>query len=163
MDAASPPPLPMLEKRRIEAAVLKNVYDVLVERLGKEAAQEVIGAAVIQSAVDQGEEFRQQQSGTPDLAAFSALSAQWSSGGAMEATPLRATAEHLDYDVTHCAYAEMYRDMGLAEIGHLLSCNRDQTFIQGFNPDIELTVSQTIMQGADYCDFRYRMTDQKED
>jgi len=27
---------------------------------------------------------------------------------------------------------------------------------EGFGPDIKLTRTQTIMQGADHCDFRYR-------
>ena len=38
--------LPMIEKRRIEAAVLKHVFDVLVERHGREEAEKVIGEAV---------------------------------------------------------------------------------------------------------------------
>jgi hypothetical protein len=51
----------------------------------------------------------------------------------------------------------MYRDMGLGEIGHLLSCNRDGDFCIGYNPNMELTRTQTIMKGASHCDFRYRM------
>ena len=47
--------------------------------------------------------------------------------------------------------------MGLCEIGHILSGTRDGDFCIGFQPDIELERSQTIMQGADHCDFRYRM------
>ena len=48
----------MLEKRRIEAAMLKEVYDVLVERHGDEEAQDVIRIAVANSAVTQGKAFR---------------------------------------------------------------------------------------------------------
>ncbi|MCB1440719.1 MAG: L-2-amino-thiazoline-4-carboxylic acid hydrolase, partial [Nitratireductor sp.] len=39
----------------------------------------------------------------------------------------------------------------------LLSCNRDGDFCIGYNPDIEMTRTQTIMRGASHCDFRYRM------
>ncbi len=46
--------------------------------------------------------------------------------------------------------------MGLAEIGHILSCGRDGTFCTGYNPKISLERTQTIMQGASHCDFRYR-------
>ena len=59
------------------------------------------------------------------------------------------------YNVTRCRYAEMYRDMGLAEIGHLLSCQRDATFCQGYDKNLKLQRSQTIMQGASHCDFDY--------
>ena len=46
--------------------------------------------------------------------------------------------------------------MGLGKIGHLLSCNRDGTFCQGYDPNITLERKQTIMEGASCCTFRYR-------
>ncbi len=52
--------------------------------------------------------------------------------------------------------------MGLGDIGHLLSCNRDGDFCIGYNPKMELTRTQTIMKGAPYCDFRYRLKSDKE-
>ena len=49
--------------------------------------------------------------------------------------------------------------MGLGDIGDLLSCNRDGDFCIGYNPEMELERTQTIMKGASHCDFRYRMKD----
>jgi hypothetical protein len=49
----------------------------------------------------------------------------------------------------------MYRALGIPELGGLLSCNRDQALIQGFNPNVQLERTQTIMEGAPFCDFRY--------
>ena len=49
----------------------------------------------------------------------------------------------------------MYRALGIPELGAVLSCNRDAALIEGFNPAIRLTRTQTIMQGAPCCDFRY--------
>lgn len=46
--------------------------------------------------------------------------------------------------------------MGLEEIGSLLSCVRDYEFIRGYDPEVELTRTQTIMEDASHCDFRYR-------
>ncbi|MFX8852579.1 L-2-amino-thiazoline-4-carboxylic acid hydrolase, partial [Acinetobacter baumannii] len=63
---------------------------------------------------------------------------------------------HFDFNVVRCRYAEMYRQMGLGEIGPLLSCNRDGAFCDGYDPKLKLTRSQTIMEGASHCDFRYR-------
>ncbi|WP_083850100.1 L-2-amino-thiazoline-4-carboxylic acid hydrolase [Bradyrhizobium cosmicum] len=37
---------------------------------------------------------------------------------------------------------------------HRQFCGRGR--VEGFGPDIKLTRTQTIMQGADHCDFRYR-------
>jgi hypothetical protein len=59
------------------------------------------------------------------------------------------------FHVTRCEYAKMYREMGLGDIGHLLSCQRDGTFCEGYDPKLKLQRSQTIMQGASHCDFTY--------
>jgi len=155
-----PAPLPMLEKRRIEAAIIKNVYDVLAERHGEAEAEAVISKAVIQSAIEQGKEFRRQHGSEPGLLDFAALSDLWEMGGALKKKMLVKTPERLEYDMTYCGYAEMYKEMGLAKIGHLLSCNRDGTFCDGYNPKMKLTRTQTIMEGADHCDFRYRMEEE---
>jgi hypothetical protein len=66
------------------------------------------------------------------------------------------------FNVTRCKYAEMYRDMGLGEIGHLLSCQRDATFCEGYDKRLRLKRTQTIMQGAHHCDFHYTLVNEPE-
>ena len=62
-----------------------------------------------------------------------------------------------DFNVTRCRYAEMYRELGIPELGAVLSCNRDFSLIEGYNTDVTLTRTQTLMEGAACCDFRYRL------
>jgi hypothetical protein len=50
----------------------------------------------------------------------------------------------------------MYQALGLADLGSSLSCQRDFALIEGFNPSIRLSRTQTIMEGAKFCDFRFR-------
>ena len=38
--------LPILELRRIEANIIKPIYDEMVEQLGQEQAQNILGAAI---------------------------------------------------------------------------------------------------------------------
>lgn len=71
---------------------------------------------------------------------------------------LRDDGTAFDFDVTRCRFAEMYTRLGLADLGGLLSCNRDAAMIEGFNPGIAFTRTQTIMEGAACCNFRYRAT-----
>ena len=68
---------------------------------------------------------------------------------------IEASDDRLAFDVTRCRYAEMYRALGIAELGEVLSCQRDAALIDGFAPEVTLTRTQTLMQGAPYCDFRY--------
>ncbi len=154
--------LPILEQRRIEANIVKPIYEALKAELGAEAAQRIIGKAVIESAIAAGAAYAEAQAdGRTDLARFHTLLPQWTSGGALEVEMVEETDEAVAYHVVRCRYAEMYREMGLGEIGHLLSCGRDGTFCKGFNPRIELERNQTIMAGASHCDFRYTMPDQE--
>lgn len=149
--------LPIIERRRIEAEILKHVFDVLVESHGEAVAKAALDAAVSRSAVAQGAKFRAELGHDPDLADFAAILPNWTANDALVIDVKEASADRLDFDVTRCRYAEMYRDMGLGDIGHLLSCNRDGEFCTGYNPAMELTRTETIMSGAKRCDFRYRM------
>jgi hypothetical protein len=69
--------------------------------------------------------------------------------------PLERSAERLGFDVTRCGYAEFYKDLGLAELGRLFHCSRDFAMLEGFDPRLALKRTQTIMEGASHCDFRY--------
>ncbi len=69
---------------------------------------------------------------------------------------VKSTDSEFHFNVTRCRYAEMYRDMGLAELGAVLSCNRDGAFCEGYDPRLQLQRTQTLMGGASHCDFRYR-------
>lgn len=150
----------ILERRRIEAEIIKPIYDILVRDLGQARAADIIREAVGQAAIAAGREFAAHEPGKPDVRSFVALQVLWEKDDALTTTVHRSDDAHYDYDVTRCRYAEMYRAMGLGEIGHLLSCHRDALFIQGYAPDIEMTRTQTMMEGASHCDFRYR---KKED
>ncbi|AUC56254.1 2-amino-thiazoline-4-carboxylic acid hydrolase (plasmid) [Sagittula sp. P11] len=153
--------IPILLRRRIEAMILKHVLDVITERSGRKEAEAVIGETCSRSAIEQGKQLAEQLGHAPDLTDFAAIQPNWTREDALRIDTLEATEEKLDFNVTRCRYSEMYKEMGLGDIGHLLSCNRDGDFCIGYNPQIELTRTQTIMKGASHCDFRFRM--KKED
>jgi len=82
----------------------------------------------------------------------------WANDGAIEIKMIKETDSELFFDVTYCGYAKMYEKMGIKDIGSTLSCIRDFSFLKGFNPQIELRRTQTIMEGDRYCDFRFQKT-----
>ena len=79
---------------------------------------------------------------------------QWSAGGAIEREVLDKSEKNYDFNIVRCKYAEMYKELGLADMGFIFSCGRDGSMYSGFNEKIKLERTQTIMQGAAYCDFR---------
>jgi hypothetical protein len=151
--------LGILARRRIEAEIIKPIYEIMKREFGAERAQAVIAEAVRGAAIDAGRTFAAQEPDGTSVKSFIALQVLWEKDDALDVDVRRADDAHYDYDVHRCSYAEMYHAMGLGEIGHLLSCARDSYFIQGYDPRIALTRTSTIMQGGARCDFRYRLKD----
>ncbi|MBV9552457.1 MAG: L-2-amino-thiazoline-4-carboxylic acid hydrolase, partial [Alphaproteobacteria bacterium] len=102
-------------------------------------------------------EFAAQVGGKTSMRSFIERQAQWRLGDALTVEVKEESDTSYVYNVTRCRYAEMYREMGLGEIGHLLSCQRDATFCEGYDTRLKLTRTQTIMQGASHCDFNYKL------
>jgi imidazole glycerol phosphate synthase subunit HisF len=152
---SEPQALAMLERRRIEAAILKHVYDTLKASHGKDVARITLARAVRASAMAQAREMADKVSGHTSMQTFIDRQELWTRGGALEREVLEQNEGRYRFNVTRCKYAEMYRDMGLGEIGHLLSCQRDGTFCEGYDRRLKLKRTQTIMQGASHCDFDY--------
>ena len=152
---AHPEGLSMLDKRKIEAEILKEVYETLKESHGEEVAKRTVAESVRRSAIEQARAFAASAPGGPSLKAFQDVMPLWTKGGALESEVQEQSDTVFRFNVVRCRYAETYKAMGLAEIGPLLSCNRDGAFCEGYDPKLKLDRSQTIMQGASHCDFKY--------
>src|SRR3981189_188913 len=151
-----PEGLSMLEKRKIEAEILKEVYETLKESHGEDVARRTIAESVRRSAIEQARAFAASAPGGTSLKAFQDVMPLWTKGGALEIEVQEKTDTSFVFNVVRCRYAETYKSMGLGEIVQLLSCNRDGAFCEGYDPRLKLERSQTIMQGASHCDFKYR-------
>ena len=154
---ATPHPdgMSMLEKRKIEAEILKEVYETLKASHGETVAKKTIEESVRRSAIEQAQQFAAAAPGGTSLKAFQDVMPLWTKGGALEIEVKEQTDASFAFNVVRCRYAETYKAMGLGEIGHLLSCNRDGAFCEGYDPKLKLERTQTIMQGASHCNFRY--------
>jgi len=144
----------LLERRRIEALFVKGIFEELAIALGRQQAADLLARAITRMAEEAGRQFAAAQA-RADLDAFAEILPVWQQNEALSVTIHARESGRLDFDVTRCRYAEMYRELGIAELGAVLSCNRDGAFCTGFNPTIRMARTQTIMAGADHCDFRY--------
>ncbi|GGJ39710.1 L-2-amino-thiazoline-4-carboxylic acid hydrolase [Neoroseomonas lacus] len=150
--------LGILEQRRIEAAFARGIYDEMKAELGEARAKAILTNAVVKLTKSTAAEMAKEgPGGAPSLDHFIALQPLWTKGDALKIETLRQDSRHYDFNVVRCRYAEMYREMGIAELGAVLSCNRDGAFCEGYDPKLKLERTQTIMGGATHCDFRYRM------
>ncbi|MGE0360492.1 MAG: L-2-amino-thiazoline-4-carboxylic acid hydrolase [Vicinamibacterales bacterium] len=150
----------ILTRREIEARVLAPVLDALGREFGRDRVIAVARDAIAGIARDQGRAMAE-ATGDTSLTAFFAQWEPWTRNGALELRVIDATDTTLAFDVTRCRYAEMYRALGIPELGEVLSCQRDGALIGGFAPDVTFTRTQTLMQGAHCCDFRYSRSSQQ--
>ena len=145
----------VLTRREVEARILAPIIDALGEKFGRDRVVEVVRDTIVQIAREQGSALTEMVGGNT-LVQFRQSLQYWTQDNALEIDVLEQSGDRFSFDVTRCRYAEIYRDLGIPELGALFSCNRDYALIEGFNPDVELERTQTIMEGADCCDFRYR-------
>jgi hypothetical protein len=149
--------VPTLVRRRLQAEVIGPIFEELAGEIGEERAMAVLDRAIRKAAIAEGRKYAAAApGGRTSMADFIRLYEDWTADEALTIEVRAASDDTFDFDVTRCRYAETYREMGLGKIGHLLSCNRDGTFCQGYDPNITLDRAQTIMQGAPTCTFRYR-------
>ena len=145
----------VLRRREIEARIVGAYVEALATEFDRERVIQILRETVVQIARRQGAE-RALQVGDNSLLAFANSAGDWSKGYALQIEILEQNEEQYDFNVTRCRYAEMYQALGMPELGAVLSCNRDFSLVEGFNPSIQLERAQTLMQGAPCCTFRYR-------
>jgi len=86
---------------------------------------------------------------------ISAMAPYFSGGDALDIEVVNSTDTGLEFNVTGCPYATFYKELGVSEFGFLPFCNLDFPLAEALGADFKRT--QTIMQGADHCDFRYAL------
>jgi hypothetical protein len=142
--------------REAQAPLVAALIERFTGAMGEEDALAVAMEVVREDAIRSGRELAEAYAGDSLETLLRIVREVWASDGTMELSNVEITEDALRFDVTACGYAEMYRRLGLRDIGSLLSCSRDFPFMEGFNPEFELVRTQTIMEGADSCDFCYR-------
>lgn len=89
----------------------------------------------------------------PDFAEYAEGISRYAEDDAMDYDVLKQDEDTLEFNVTRCKYAELLHSLGAGDIGALMRCNHD--YAEAFGLGVRLKRTQTIMQGASHCDFRY--------
>ena len=146
----------VLKRREIEARIVAPLIECFAAEFGRDRVVELAREVVVDVARRQGAAFSRQV-GADDLGTFADGLEMWTREDALRIDVVERTDTTFAFNVTRCRYAEMYRALGVPELGEILSCNRDGSMIEGFNGSIRFGRTQTIMQGASHCDFRYTL------
>ena len=155
--------IPLIEQVKIQAQVLVPLVKALQAELGEERANAIVRKALGDLYRKYGERWWQTQGarnlGEKVASAFEMFAA----GDALEYEVVKKAPDAFEVNVTECRYAKFYNKIGVPELGFVLTCSADFSHAEGFGANVELTRSQTIMQGASHCDFRYALKKSKQD
>jgi len=139
---------PTLTKRRLQAQIIGPIYEEMMRQIGEDKAAEILDTAIRNAAIAEGQYFAEKAASQTSMRDFISPYDLWTADGALEIDVLEASETRFDFNVIRCRYAELYKDMALGKIGQLLSCSRDGTFCEGYDPNITLKRDQPIMAGA---------------
>ena len=146
----------VLERAKIQAQVLVPLVKALQAELGAARANALVRKTLGELYRVYSEEFAKAKNET-DLGKFVASAFRtYARDDALEYDVLEQTPDTYAINIQRCRYAEFYKELGEPGLGFLLVCTADFAVADGFGDDVALTRTQTIMQGADHCDFRYR-------
>ncbi len=149
------PQITHLERRKIEGRVLIPFIEACRERFGEAATRELVMTTIRRIAEADGAKWATALgAGLPGLKRVA--EEIWAGGGGMDIDIITDTSDRLEFNVTRCGYAAFYQELGLADLGALILCCRDQAMVEGFDREVEFARSGTLMEGKSCCDFRFR-------
>ena len=147
--------VPVLLRREIEALMIKPFLDAFEKELGRDKTYEIAAGVVREIAKRQGADYAAEL-GENDMAAITKQEEAWTANDALEIEEKAADDCTLYQTIKRCAYVDMYERIGMKDMSYTLSCMRDEYFYQGFNPEMVMTRSKTLMTGGDCCDFCFK-------
>lgn len=149
--------IPLIEATKIQAQVLVPLVKALRAELGEARADAIVRRALGDLYRTFGERWWQAQQGNDAGAKLASSFETFAAGDALDYEIVKQTPDAFEVNVTGCRYARFYQAMGAPELGFLLVCSADFPMTEGFGGAVELTRTQTVMQGAPHCDFRYAL------
>jgi L-2-amino-thiazoline-4-carboxylic acid hydrolase-like protein len=155
--------IPLIEQVKIQAQVLVPLVRALQAELGEERANAIVRKALGDLYRKYGEKWWRTQ-GARDLGEKIASAFEmFAAGDALDYEVVKQTPDAFEVNVTGCRYAKFYKEIGAPGLGFLLTCSADFSHAEGFGADVQLVRTQTIMQGASHCDFRYALKQSGKD
>jgi len=149
------PEISHLQVREIQAPLISALLKGFIEEIGHDKTFEIASKVIKEDAILSGKKFAEVFSGNSLEVMLRIVQEVWAKDGTMIIENVSIDERTLSFDVTRCLYAELYQKLGIQNLGHLMSCSRDFPFMDGFNPNIRLNRTKTIMEGHPICDFHY--------
>ena len=154
--------IPIIEQAKIQARALVPLVKALQAELGEERANALVRKALGDLYRKLGEKWWRAQKSSDLGANVASAFRRYAGGNALDYEVIRQSPDAIEINVVGCRYADFYKQLGVPELGFLLVCGADFPMAEGFGDDVRLSRTQTIMQGARHCDFRYARSERAD-
>ena len=147
----------MLDKVKIQAQVLMPVMRALRAELGRDKADALVKGALRDWSKGLFAEIGKDIEGSP-YRKFATMNTALADVTMQEVSfdMHRRDKQALEFDITSCRFAEFFRALGEPELGALLICHVDADIADAGGDEVNFSRTQTLMQGASCCNFRYK-------
>ena len=139
----------ILEATKIQARAVITIVKALEKELGKARAHEIVGKAIAEAYV----QYREKRGF--DLDSHPRVEQETGLDFPVEREIVEDTESSFGFNITGCQFAEYFRTIGEPEIGALMTCGVDFAAEATMRPGWTFSRTQTRMQGAPHCDFRW--------
>ena len=149
-----------MDEFKAEAQVLIPVLQAARAELGEDRANRLILGALRAWGQERFKQVGARIPGTPreKWDTIKKLDGARTRDHDLEFSILKWETEAIEYDVSRCLYAELFRELGEPELGAVLVCDADLYLVeQVTGPEVEYRRTQSIMQGGSFCDIRWRI------
>jgi len=143
------PKISMFDAVKIQSRAIIPVVKALEAELGKQRAHELVGNAIANGWAELLASRNAERNSHPG-------EGEPAGEFPVESEVVEHTKDSYALNFTSCRFADYFREIGEPEIGALLTCGVDFAAEAKLRPDWEFRRTQTRMQGAAFCDFRWR-------
>jgi len=140
----------ILDAVKIQSRVVIPIVKALEREIGKEKAHAIVGKAIADAYVEHRERRGYDLNSHPRTEQESGMDFP------VEHDVVEDSDTSYGHNITGCQFAEYFRSISEPDIGALMTCGVDFAAESLIRPDWEFERTQTRMQGASHCDFRWR-------
>ncbi len=150
---------PLTYRERFELEYASHFIPYL-KLLEKEIGHEQVIKSLQKLALHEAEEYAEyvvKTKGKNDLSVFKEDYNPTTPGTSniLTIAVMEDTEEAYGIKITECLWAEVFRKAGAADYGYAAVCYGDVSFAHCINPQIDLDLDGTIMEGKPFCMLRY--------
>lgn len=140
----------ILDAVKIQSRVVIPIVKALEREIGKEKAHAIVGEAIAGAYVEHRERRGFEANSHPRTELEGGMAFP------VEREIVSDGEAEFGHNITGCLFADYFRSIGEPEIGALMTCGVDFAAEALIRPEWEFERTQTRMQGAPHCDFRWR-------